>query len=145
MLQIIGLSLLAVTAGFSFVFQANVNASLRMALQSAAWAAFISYFGGTIVMAIVLVVYREPWLRWNLIAQSAWWSWTGGLFGAIYVVISIVLLPRVGAAAVVSLIVAGQMLASLLFDHFGLFGVASRPADWPRITGALLLVPSLPT
>jgi transporter family-2 protein len=74
------------------------------------------------------------------IAQSAWWSWTGGLFGAIYVGISIVLLPRFGAAGVVSLIVAGQMLASILFDHYELFGLASRPVDWSRITGALLLV-----
>jgi transporter family-2 protein len=50
------------------------------------------------------------------------------------------LIPRLGAAMVIALIVAGQMLGSLAFDHFGLLGVPVHPANVPRLMGAALLV-----
>ena len=49
---------------------------------------------------------------------------------------SIFLLPRLGAATVVALIVVGQMLGSLAFDHFGLLGVPQHAASPLRILGA---------
>jgi transporter family-2 protein len=58
----------------------------------------------------------------------------------VYVVIIIVLLPRLGTATVIALFVLGQMIASLAFDNFGVFGVPKHPADMTRIAGALLLV-----
>jgi transporter family-2 protein len=74
------------------------------------------------------------------VARSSWWLWTGGFFGAVYIVVAIALLPRLGAATVVALIVAGQMLASLAFDHFGLLGLTPHPVSLPRLAGALLLI-----
>ena len=133
-------ALLAIIAGVSFVLQASVNARLRTELASPNWAALISYAGGTVVMALVVLATRDPWLSAVAIGKTSWWSWTGGLWGAVYVVIIIVLLPRFGTATVVALFVLGQMIASLAFDSFGAFGVPKHPADLTRIAGALLLV-----
>ena len=36
-----------------------------------------------------------------------------------------------GAATAVALLVTGQMLGSLVFDHYGLFGLAQHPVDFP--------------
>lgn len=138
--QLLGLGALAALAGASFVVQATVNTQLRGALGSACWASFVSYLGGTLVMLAVIVVIREPLPTAEAAARSSWLYWTGGLFGAIYVVITIMLLPRLGAATLLALFVTGQMLASLAFDHYGLFGLARQPADLPRLLGALLLV-----
>jgi transporter family-2 protein len=66
--------------------------------------------------------------------------WLGGFFGAAYLAIAIVILPRLGIAAVVALVVAGQLLCSLLFDHFGWLGVPVHPIDVRRTLGALFLV-----
>jgi bacterial/archaeal transporter family-2 protein len=74
------------------------------------------------------------------VLHSNWWAWSGGLFGAIYIAISILLVPRMGTATFVGLFIAGQMVASLVFDNYGWFGLAERPADPLRIFGALLLV-----
>ena len=74
------------------------------------------------------------------VAQSRGMSWTGGLFGAIYIAISILLLPRLGAATVIALIVAGQMIGSLAFDHFGLFGLPVHHITAPELPGALFLL-----
>jgi transporter family-2 protein len=133
-------ALLAVVAGVSFVLQASDNTRLRTGLSSANWAALISYAGGTIAMALVVLATRDPWLSTAVIGKTSWWSWTGGLWGAVYVVIIIVLLPRLGTATVIALFVLGQMIASLALDHFGVFGVPKHPADVTRIAGTLLLV-----
>jgi len=138
--QFFGLALLGVAAGASFVVQAAVNAKLRTALGSPTWAAFMSYAGGTLTMLIVLLAAREPWLTPGTLARPDWWSWTGGFFGAVYIVISILLLPRLGTATIVALIVLGQMVASVAFDHFGAFGVPKHAVDLPRIAGVLLLI-----
>jgi transporter family-2 protein len=132
--------LLAAGAGVSFIFQQAVNANLRAEIGSPWWAGFISYLGGTLAMLIMVLALREPWLGGDDIAKTSWLSWTGGIFGAIYIAVSILLLPRLGAAVVVALIVMGQMLGALAFDHFGLLGVSEHPVSPTRIGGALLLI-----
>ena len=132
--------LLAAGAGISFVFQQAVNANLRMEIGSPWWAGFISYLGGTLAMFAMILALREPWLTAPAIARTSWMSWTGGIFGAIYIAISILLLPRLGAALVVALIVLGQMVGALAFDHFALLGVPENPISLTRLAGAALLV-----
>jgi transporter family-2 protein len=127
-------------AGVSFVMQQAVNADLRTSLGSAAWAGFASYLGGTFCMLMLALVLRDPLPAPNAISQTNWWAWSGGFFGAVYIAISILLVQRMGAATFIALLVAGQMIASLLFDHFGLFGIPQQAADLPRLFGAILLV-----
>jgi transporter family-2 protein len=50
------------------------------------------------------------------------------------------MVPRLGAARVLALIVVGQMLGSLTFDHFGLLGVPQHPASSARLAGAAFLL-----
>jgi transporter family-2 protein len=139
-LQNVLLTLLALVAGTSFVVQQAVNSNLRMEIGSAWWAGFVSYLGGTLVMLTMIILMRQPILSPNSISHSTWWSWTGGLFGAIYIAISILLLPRIGAFAVVALIVIGQLVTSLVFDHFAILNVPHYPISITRIVGALFLL-----
>jgi transporter family-2 protein len=143
LLGIIGSALLAGGAGISFVMQQVVNADLRAALGSAAWAGFVSYVGGTVCMVALAIILREALPSVVAAGQSHWWSWSGGFFGAIYIAISIMLVPRLGAATFVALLVAGQMLSSVFFDHYGLFGVVQRPANLSHLLGSVLLIVSV--
>jgi transporter family-2 protein len=140
LLQILGLASLAVAAGVSVAIQQALNANLRMSVGSASWAAFISYLVGSLTLAVALLAMREPWPSAAAVAKSSVWSWTGGVFGTIYIVVSILLLPHLGAATVVALLVTGQMLGSLVFDHYGLFGLTPHSLDPFRLTGAALLI-----
>ena len=74
------------------------------------------------------------------VGRTSWASWTGGFFGAIYIGVAILMVPRLGAAPVVALIVVGQMLGSLAFDHFGVLGIPIHPANPTRLVGAALLI-----
>jgi len=74
------------------------------------------------------------------VARIPWWSWSGGLFGAVFIALAILLVPKLGAATFIALLVAGQMLASVTLDHFGWLGLAQREIDLPRVIGVLLLI-----
>jgi hypothetical protein len=91
-------------------------------------------------MLIVIALQRPSWPSQGARSSLPWSAWIGGLFGAIYIVLAIALLPRLGAASLIALVVAGQMLASAVFDHFGLLGLAQHPATPSRLLGAVLIV-----
>lgn len=137
---IIVLSVLAVLAGASVVLQQVLNANLRGAVNSAAWSGFVSYLVGLICMAVFAIAARDPIPSASIATRIPWWAWTGGPFGAIFIGLAIVLVPRLGAATFIALLVSGQMFASVIFDHYGVLGLAQRTADFPRLFGVVLLV-----
>ena len=132
--------LLAVAAGVSIVVQQVLNSNLRMTLNSAAWSGFMSYFVGVVCMALLALALRDPLPSAGIAARIPWWAWSGGLFGAIFIGLAILLVPQLGAATFIALLVTGQMLASVAFDHFGWLGLAQRPIDVPRLIGVALLI-----
>ena len=67
-----------------------------------------------------------------------WWGWCGGLIGATFVASAAFLAPRIGVAALIASILCGQLAASVIIDHFGLFNVAIREASLVRVAGVVM-------
>jgi transporter family-2 protein len=67
------------------------------------------------------------------------WMWLGGVFGAFVVLTITVTAPRIGVAAVVALLIAGQLAMGALIDRFGWFGVEKVPLGATRLLGIALL------
>lgn len=130
----------ALAAGGSLVLQQAVNANLRMALQSAAWAGFFSYLVGLICMTVAVVAMREAVPDWSAIRSVHWSNWLGGALGSIYIAAAILLLPVLGSTMFVALLITGQLITALAFDHFGLFGLAQQPIDLTRLIGVGMLI-----
>ena len=136
----IGFYVAAALAGIAFVVQQAANAKLRGALGSGLWAGFTNFAVGGLAVLVVIALLREAVPTPSAAGRAPWYAWIGGLLGALYIVGSVFLLPRIGAASLIALILVGQMLASLAFDHFGLMGVPVHAASVPRIVGAVLLI-----
>jgi len=134
------LMLLAVCAGISIVIQQALNANLRSAFGSAVWSGFVSYLVGLICMTLLAIALRDPLPSAAVAARLPWWAWSGGLFGAIFIALGILLVPQLGTATFIALLITGQMLASIAFDHFGWLGLTQRPVDLYRILGVALLI-----
>ena len=62
------------------------------------------------------------------------------MFGATFIVVSIVLTPRLGTALMLASVIVGQLSAALLIDHYGLFGASVIRMSPGRVIGAALLV-----
>ena len=94
---------------------------------------FIVHIGGAIVSLIPLLIYGGG--RLGLWRSVPWYALGAGVFGMIVIVAISYTIPRVGVAAAITSVVAGQILVSALLDHFGLLGATTRPLDLPRIVG----------
>lgn len=134
------LILVAILVGVVLPVQSGVNAQLRIGVGHPLLAAFISFAVGAIALLGLNLALRVPLPAAGAAARLPWWQWTGGLLGATYIFLAIYLAPRVGAAALVASIVAGQMVTSLLLDHFGLVGYPQQPLTATRAVGALLVI-----
>jgi len=133
-------ALLTIGAGISVLVQQALNANLRAELNSAAWSGFMSYFLGVAFMVAVAVILRDPIPSAATISRVPLWAWSGGIFGAIFIGLSIITIPKLGGAAYIAILVTGQMIAALAVDHFGWLGIPERHIDLPRVLGVALLV-----
>jgi transporter family-2 protein len=131
---------LALAAGVLLPVQAGLNAQLRSALGSPIAAAFISFLVGTAALAAVALVFRVsfPFSRAWAVTHPVQWS--GGIIGALYVFAAVVLAPKLGAGTLVAAVVAGQMITSLLLDHYGLIGFPVHSLSPVRLIGAALII-----
>ena len=131
--------LLATGAGACIALQAAANGSLRTNLADARYAAFFSICGTILTAVIVMLAIRPSPPTLATMRTAPWWNWIGGPLGALIVLSGAALAPRLGAAAFIASVVAGQLLCSLLLDHFGLMNLPQQALTSGRLIGAALV------
>ena len=134
-------SVRGILSGAFIAIQAPINSQLARGLGLPVAAAAFSFLSGAIVLGIATVlVTRTQGISLDWKAPAPWLFVAGGILGGSYVTISTLLIPRIGAAALMALIVAGQLLAGMLLDRIGFLGMAVREISLGRIAGAILLM-----
>jgi len=126
----------AVLIGTLMPLQAVINALLGRELASPVASAFVSFLGGTIVLAVIAFTRPAAWAR---LPQLPPWLWSGGLLGAIFVAAALILVPKIGATSLMAAFVTGQLIMSLAMDHYGWLGLPVRTLDMTRVLGVVLL------
>jgi transporter family-2 protein len=127
----------ALLAGAMLPIQFGINAQLAHWVGGSLRAALISFVVGALGLLVAVLIAARGWPE--RAGDAPWWVWTGGLLGAFYVLGSIVTAPKLGAATLVALILAGQAIASLLVDHYGWVGFEENPVTLLRVVGIVLL------
>lgn len=134
-------SLLGILAGAFVATQAPINAELSRGLGLPVAAAAASFLSGAVILAIVTAgMAHAQGVSLNWRAPSPWLFVAGGAFGAAFVTSLIVLVPRLGAAATMAFVVAGQLMAGMLLDRIGFMGMAVREITLGRVGGAAMLL-----
>jgi bacterial/archaeal transporter family-2 protein len=133
------LALIAVAAGALLPIQASINGRMRPFVGGPIPATLVSVTVSTLTMIVLVIATRTSVPSSAKLSGSPWWVWTGGLLGVVFVLVSLGLINRLGAAFLFALVVVGQMLASLAIDHFGLFGVSEHAVSPLRVMGVVLL------
>lgn len=131
---------LPILAGLAITTQAGVNNQLKLAVNNAWIAAFISFLTGTILLAMIVVAGRHPIPSVTQLKEIALYKYAGGALGVFFVTVIIFSVQRIGSANVFALVIAGQLLLALLFDHFGLLGLKQNQISLTKVLGVLLLI-----
>src|SRR5215510_9721296 len=99
---------------------------------------FIVHTGGALIALVPILIYGGKLAQWR---NVPWYTLGAGIFGLIVIGAISYMIPRVGVAASITTIVAGQLLVGTVLDHFGLLGATPRSMDPTRAFGlAIVLV-----
>ncbi|MDD2580853.1 MAG: DMT family transporter [Desulfuromonadaceae bacterium] len=131
------LVLLLACGGLAVAIQPSINARLAERVGSYE-SSLISFAVGTLAMLVMVIISGRGNLLRNVVGVS-WWELTGGFLGAYFVTMTIIAVPRLGTAAVMSIIISGQLITGVLLDQFGAFGLRQIPLTPVRGIGILLL------
>lgn len=134
------LVLVAIGVGLLLPLQVGVNAQLRDSLGDPIGAALVSFLVGTAGLFLLLLALRAPLPLAETWGRTPWTYWSGGLLGAAYVAMAIILAPRLGAGTLTAAVVAGQMLTSIVLDHYGWVGFPQQSVSLERLLGAALVI-----
>lgn len=98
---------------------------------------FIVHVGGAIVALIPMLIYGSKLSQWRGVP---WYTLGAGIFGLVVIAAISYMIPRVGVAASIITIVAGQLLVGTILDQFGWLGASLRPLDLTRVIGLAVVL-----
>jgi transporter family-2 protein len=132
--------ILSLLGGMMGGIQAPINGSLGKKIGSFE-GAFTSFFIGTLFLTIFTLFFGKGEI--THLFQVPKWNLLGGLLGAIFVTMIIISVPNVGVALTIFAAIIGQVLISIMIDHFGWFGVQKIPMNINRLLGLGLMLAAL--
>ena len=95
---------------------------------------------GLLALLAILLAQRGPWPSSSDLITVPCTAWIGGLIATAYIVAVVFLVPRLGVGSTAVLIIAGQLVAAMILDHFGAFGTVANPATILRLGGVALVL-----
>src|SRR5688500_11012187 len=129
----------AVAAGAGVAAQAIINARLRFVLGAPVWAACAQFIVGLAMLGLIALLTQQSPPATGSLGRAPWWMWTGGIFGAAFILVRVIVTPKLGTALMLASTIVGQLGAALVIDHYGWFGASVIPISLTRLFGVALL------
>ena len=130
---------LAFLAGSLIPLQGAFNARLGAAGASLMHASLISFVIGTLAIAAYVFATRQS-VSWAGFASAPWYAWFGGFCGAFSLSAIILVYPQLGPGLAFGLLVAGQLIVSVLLEHFDILVAQGHPLSLLRLAGIALVL-----
>lgn len=137
--QLLLLMPLTLGIGIAMTFQTAINSQLREYLNSPLQAALLSFLMGTILLAILVFFQPVEKPEFATFVKLPWYLWLGGFLGVYAISLSIYTAPKLGFLTLSGLIIFGQLVTSMVLDHFGLLGTEKAPINWQRLLGGVVI------
>lgn len=135
-----------IVGGMATATQAPINAVLNRAFDDLLLVACLSFFVGFAVLLVVWLIslgMRPTGFVAPDLSLVPWWAWVGGSLGAVYVMATLWAVPKLGMLTIVAAMVLGQLLAALVIDTTGAFGLIAREITLTRILAVLMVMGGL--
>ena len=137
MIQTIIVIIIGLIGGVAVGFQSPIAGAMSTRLGSIS-ASFLIHLSGLILSSVLLFARGgEKIQEWR---SLPWYMLGAGVFGVILFVTISFTLPRLGGTMMITLIIIGELLAGVVVDNFGWFGVPLHPVDLSRLIGVILLI-----
>ena len=132
---------IAIISGATLAMQPGINNIVALRLGNPFLASLLSFVTGSIFLAVVSIALQIRLPQFSELSNLSWWLWgASGAIGVTAVTAALMVAPRIGASVWIALFIFGQIVLSILLDHYGWFGFPVHPLNLGRAIGAFLLV-----
>src|SRR6478736_5675704 len=129
----------AFLAGAFLPIQAALNTKLGKAAESPIHASMLSFIVGAFGLITYIFITRQD-VSWSSLKEAPVYAWMGGLLGAFYVTVIIFAFSKLGPGLTFGLVVAGQMIVSILMEHFNILVAQRNPISFAKVLGIVLVI-----
>lgn len=137
MIETITIVAIGLLGGIAVGTQAPIAGAMAQRVGGAS-SSLVVHLGGAVASAVLLLVRRgENIHQWR---ELPWYMLGCGVFGLVLYLSLSYTIPRVGATAAIAMLIVGQLVAGMVIDHFGAFGISTRELDLNRIVAVALLL-----
>ena len=119
--------------------QGSMNSRLAKAGENSVYASMISFTVGVISLIIYIFLTSQN-ISWKELKEAPAYSWLGGILGAFYVTVIVLAFPKIGPGLTYGLVVAGQLLTSMIMENFQIMGTPHQPISIGRVAGMAMIV-----
>ncbi|KAF9932407.1 hypothetical protein FBU30_008259 [Linnemannia zychae] len=140
--SVIFCALLCAIGGCAAAAQGSINARMGTYSGKGLSSTLVFCIGAvsSFIYFLIEVRGRPPANLAIMLAKAPYWSWIGGVLGAVYVTITILSIPTLGAGTTTAILISAKLIFSCIIDHFGFFGINKRRFTILRALATLCLI-----
>ncbi|MDO3642396.1 DMT family transporter [Mucilaginibacter sp. L3T2-6] len=133
-------ALMPLVVGTCLPVMAASNGALGKTLGSPFWAVFFAFSIAAVIAGLIILFGVRQAPSAGQFAATGPQMWLGGLVIAANIITFTIAPQKIGIGVTIILFIAGQMLSSVLIEHWGWLSYAKHPVNWPRLAGLVLLL-----
>ncbi|HEX4849187.1 MAG TPA: DMT family transporter [Puia sp.] len=132
--------LMTLIVGFCFPVMAASNGMLGKQLGGPFVATLAVFQLGSILLLLIIFLTRSAVPSLHQLLHINWKIWLGCCIVILNLITFTVVPGKIGIANMIVLFIAGQLLASMVLEHFGLLNLAVHAINWQRLLGLVFLI-----
>lgn len=132
--------LLTVLVGFCFPIMASSNGTLGRELGNPFVATLAVFQLGSALLLLILIFTRSGFPSLTQLVGINWKVWLGGCIVILNLITFTIVPGRIGITNMIVLFIAGQLIASVMVEHFGWLQFKVHAMNWQRIIGVIFLM-----
>lgn len=132
--------LLALLAGAALSFEGAIYAELGKSIGQLE-TSFYNFFMGSIILGLLWLFFGKGSLSYTLEAPK--WLLLGGVLGVVYLTSIVVSVPFVGVGVTMVAVIIGQLVMSMIIEHFGWLGSKKTRINKEKILAVISMIVAL--
>ncbi|MEH7885201.1 DMT family transporter [Bacillus sp. JJ1609] len=132
--------LLALLAGSALSFEGAIYGELGKTIGQIE-TSFYNFFMGSIIMVLLWIFFGKGKLSYVGVAPK--WSLFGGVLGVVYLTSIVISVPFVGVGITMVAVIIGQLVMSMVIEHFGWLGSTKTPINREKIYAVISMMIAL--
>ncbi|MEK5147338.1 MAG: DMT family transporter [Psychrobacillus psychrotolerans] len=130
----------ALFAGVALSFEGAIYAELGKNIGKLE-TSFYNFFMGSIILGLLWIFFGKG--KISHVVEAPKWTLLGGALGVVYLTAIVISVPFVGVGITMVAVILGQLLMSMIIEHYGWLGSKKAKINKEKIFAVISMVIAL--